>query len=239
MSWYNPPAWPDWQQVERARTAAWLAAHPPFGHDQVCAAHQAYDAELRALGGPDPASVACARHHFLGLVGAECDRAFNKHGYLRSGDEAYGVLLEEVAEVRAEVHTDGRPADLLAELVQVAATCRRWAECVLLWPQQQQTFADYLAQWCVLPACRWRPGVAGNHEALTRLERATHALTDLVLGYPPPPWGPQWVTPWAAAAGADPGSACGHLLGVAAACLNWAAERLQAALVPAPPAETY
>ena len=62
---------------------------------------------------------------------AELARALAKHGPMHSHHEAYAVLLEELDEVWDEVkRQQPDPQRIIAELVQVAAMCARWAEDV-------------------------------------------------------------------------------------------------------------
>ena len=62
---------------------------------------------------------------------AELARARAKHGPMHSHHEAYAVLLEELDEVWDEVKRQTPdPQRIIAELVQVAAVCARWAEDV-------------------------------------------------------------------------------------------------------------
>lgn len=69
---------------------------------------------------------------FLVLVEHELKRARTKHTKpLHSHHEAYAVVLEELAEVWDEVRQQtANPQRIIAELIQVAAMCARWAEDV-------------------------------------------------------------------------------------------------------------
>lgn len=61
----------------------------------------------------------------------ELARARAKHNPMHSHHEAYAVLLEELDEVWDEVKRQTPdPQRIIAELVQVAAMCARWAEDV-------------------------------------------------------------------------------------------------------------
>ena len=65
------------------------------------------------------------------LANHELARARAKHGPMHSHHEAYAVLLEELDEVWDEVKRQTPdPQRIIAELVQVAAMCARWAEDV-------------------------------------------------------------------------------------------------------------
>lgn len=66
---------------------------------------------------------------FVELVEAELRRARLKNHAMRTRHEALAVILEEFEEFKAEVFKrEADPAELLAELVQVAAMCQRAAE---------------------------------------------------------------------------------------------------------------
>ena len=68
---------------------------------------------------------------FLVLVAHELKRARAKHGPMHSHHEAYAVLLEELDEVWQEVKSQQPNTQrIIAELIQVAAMCNRWAEDV-------------------------------------------------------------------------------------------------------------
>lgn len=73
--------------------------------------------------GPDEGS-------FPALVATELERARAKHPHgITTEFEAYGVILEEVDELRAEVWRQQADREaMLAELVQVAAMAQRAAE---------------------------------------------------------------------------------------------------------------
>ena len=69
--------------------------------------------------------------NFLAAVYRELARARRKHGPMHSHHEAWGVLQEELDEVWDEVkRQQPDPQRIIAELVQVAAMCARWAEDV-------------------------------------------------------------------------------------------------------------
>ncbi len=67
---------------------------------------------------------------FCLLVEAELWRARAKHaGPIHTPHEAYGVIMEEVAEFFDEVRAQHiHPKEMLVELVQIAAMCQRAAE---------------------------------------------------------------------------------------------------------------
>lgn len=66
---------------------------------------------------------------FEELVEAELRRARLKNHGLQTRHEALAVIWEEFEEFKAEVFKRcPAPADLLAELVQIAAMCQRTAE---------------------------------------------------------------------------------------------------------------
>ena len=69
--------------------------------------------------------------NFLAAVYRELARARTKHGPMHSHHEAWGVIQEELDEVWDEVKRQTPdPQRIIAELVQVAAMCARWAEDV-------------------------------------------------------------------------------------------------------------
>ena len=73
-------------------------------------------------------------------IGEACDdvlvealKAVAKHGEFRSAHEAYGVLVEEVAEFFDEVRKKRADRDVMAmrgELIQVAAVAVKAAACL-------------------------------------------------------------------------------------------------------------
>jgi hypothetical protein len=68
---------------------------------------------------------------FLKLVEEELTKARGQHAPLNSAHEAYAVILEELDEFKAEVWKKRAlrdRANMLKELVQVAAMCARTAE---------------------------------------------------------------------------------------------------------------
>lgn len=70
-----------------------------------------------------------ARQQFLSLITAELDRAYAKHGKALWGrHEFYGILMEEVRELEAEIFKDAQREPLVEEMVQVAAMCLRYFE---------------------------------------------------------------------------------------------------------------
>lgn len=70
-----------------------------------------------------------SRHELLNTIVAEVERAYAKHGREPwSRHEFYGVLLEEVEETWEAIKADDAQDVVLAELVQVAAVCLRYAE---------------------------------------------------------------------------------------------------------------
>lgn len=75
---------------------------------------------------------------FLHQVALEVERARVKHAPLNSLHEGYAVLLEEVDEFWAMVKMqtkDRDPAEMLTELIQIAAMAERIAEdCQLIDP---------------------------------------------------------------------------------------------------------
>ena len=69
--------------------------------------------------------------NFLAAVYRELARARTKNGPMHSHHEAWGVIQEELDEVWDEVkRQQPDPQRIIAELVQVAAMCARWAEDV-------------------------------------------------------------------------------------------------------------
>lgn len=67
---------------------------------------------------------------FLDMTASELRRAMLKHAPLNSHHEAYAVILEELDEYWDEVRKRAEnrdPADMLTELIQVAAMCARAA----------------------------------------------------------------------------------------------------------------
>lgn len=75
------------------------------------------------------ANGAIPRHAVLGLIENEIERAYAKHGREPwSRHEFYGILLEEVEELWADIKRDGPSAALEAEIVQIAAMCVRYCE---------------------------------------------------------------------------------------------------------------
>lgn len=69
------------------------------------------------------------RLEFFRRVEAELKRAYAKHGREPWGrHEFYGILLEEVDELWADVKADAPFEQLERELVQVAAMCFRYFE---------------------------------------------------------------------------------------------------------------
>ena len=70
-----------------------------------------------------------ARDRFIGIVTAELDRAYAKHGEEPwSRHEFYAILKEEVDELWDDIKADEPMDKLLKELVQVTAMCLRYAE---------------------------------------------------------------------------------------------------------------
>lgn len=70
-----------------------------------------------------------ARDRFVGMITAELDRAYVKHGDEPwSRHEFYAILKEEVDELWDDIKADEPLDKLLKELVQVAAMCLRYAE---------------------------------------------------------------------------------------------------------------
>lgn len=67
----------------------------------------------------------------LDEIAEEADRAVKKHGQYNSLHEAYGVLVEEVAEFFEEVRkkrSKRNRDNIRQELVQIAAVCLKAAE---------------------------------------------------------------------------------------------------------------
>ena len=95
--------------------------------------HTFYDGEVARLldtlrQADEPRAIVQA---FALAMEAELARARAKHGPMHSHHEAYAVLLEELDEVWDEVKRQQPDAQrIIAELVQVAAMCARWAEDV-------------------------------------------------------------------------------------------------------------
>jgi NTP pyrophosphatase (non-canonical NTP hydrolase) len=70
-----------------------------------------------------------ARQKFMDAIAAELDKAYTKHGMEQWGrHEFYAILLEEVDEVWDDVKHNSPQEQLMAEVVQVAAMCFRYAE---------------------------------------------------------------------------------------------------------------
>lgn len=68
---------------------------------------------------------------FLEMVAEELAKAQSQHAPLNSAHEAYAVILEELDEFKAEVWKKREKRDranMLKELVQVAAMCARTAQ---------------------------------------------------------------------------------------------------------------
>lgn len=66
---------------------------------------------------------------FQDIVRNELNKAREKHPQnIRSGHEAYGVILEEVDEFWDLVKADASPEKMLHEIKQIAAMCQRAAE---------------------------------------------------------------------------------------------------------------
>ena len=87
----------------------------------------AHFAALRA--GPQSEGGEDTRSQFWLAVCAEIDHAYVKHGREPWGrHEFYAIMREEVDEVWDEIKGDTPSADLLKEVVQVAAMCLRYAE---------------------------------------------------------------------------------------------------------------
>ncbi len=160
---------------------------------------------------------------FPHLVEAEVRRAADLHPPLANHDEALSVFREEVREVETEVYKKPAvrlDADLLTELVQVAAMARRWVECCGLElvlgnrvPQAAHLVTRFLRH-------EQRPANS-DHESLSRLQRLVHRVCE-----------------WSAHGGPDL-RGCQQdvalaLVTVVATCQRWAEDR---GLVPlaAPP----
>ena len=70
-----------------------------------------------------------ARSAFFEAMRRELDHAYEKHGAEPWGrHEFYAILLEEMDEVWEAIKHDDPVVDVLAEVVQVAAMCLRYAE---------------------------------------------------------------------------------------------------------------
>ena len=70
-----------------------------------------------------------ARQLFLTEVKSALSHAYKKHGTAYwSRHEFYGVLLEEVDELWAEIKNDSSPEEVLKELLQVVGVCLRFVE---------------------------------------------------------------------------------------------------------------
>ena len=66
---------------------------------------------------------------FADIVYNELKKAREKHPQgMRSGHEAYAVILEEVDEFWELVKADSSPEKMLHEIKQIAAMCQRAAE---------------------------------------------------------------------------------------------------------------
>lgn len=79
---------------------------------------------------------------FAKLVKAELQRA-RQHPQFNSAHEAYGVLKEEVDEFWDEVKKKSKnrdPANMLLELVQIAAVAQKAAESLKLMPVESGDF---------------------------------------------------------------------------------------------------
>lgn len=69
------------------------------------------------------------RGKFFDAIEAELDRAYKKHAAPQwSRHEFYGVMLEEVDEAWDDNKKNAPQEQLMAEVVQIAATCVRYAE---------------------------------------------------------------------------------------------------------------
>lgn len=65
----------------------------------------------------------------MARIGAELDRAYAKHGRDPWGrHEFYAILKEEVDELWDAIKRDAPDAELLPEIIQVAAMCFRYVE---------------------------------------------------------------------------------------------------------------
>lgn len=70
-----------------------------------------------------------SRKLLFDLMSQELDRAYDKHGDLPWGrHEFYGILKEEVDELWDCIKANVPQDELMAELIQVAAMCYRYAE---------------------------------------------------------------------------------------------------------------
>lgn len=162
---------------------------------------------------------------FPHLVEAELRRAAELHPPLANHDEARSVLLEEVREVETEVfkkRSERADADLLGELVQVAAMARRWAECCGLTVALRSPFAPAVQIVLAFLRHEHRPANS-DHEALTRLRRLTNKIERMSDDGGPDLKGRQY----------DAGLA---LVAVGAECQRWAEDRgLTPRVSPEPP----
>jgi NTP pyrophosphatase (non-canonical NTP hydrolase) len=69
------------------------------------------------------------RQKFVKRIEDELDHAYSKHGMVPWGrHEFYAILLEEVDELWDAIKADESLEELLAEMIQVAAMCFRYAE---------------------------------------------------------------------------------------------------------------
>ena len=69
------------------------------------------------------------RREIMELVEVELESAYLAHGdRVWTRHEFYGVLMEEVEELFDVIKANGSADDFMAELIQVAAVCFRYAE---------------------------------------------------------------------------------------------------------------
>jgi hypothetical protein len=69
------------------------------------------------------------RTKFFKAIETELQRAYNKHGAPQWGrHEWYGITLEEFDEAFDDIRSNAPQEQLMAEVVQIAAMCVRYAE---------------------------------------------------------------------------------------------------------------
>lgn len=87
----------------------------------------------------EPRPVRFPMQDFLRMVECEAREAACNHKAYASAHEGYGVMLEEVRELEAEVfkkREDRDPAHMLEELIEIAAVAARFAVDLILQPKE-------------------------------------------------------------------------------------------------------
>jgi hypothetical protein len=69
------------------------------------------------------------RRKFFAAIEKELDRAYGKHGAPQwDRHQFYGIMFEEVDEAWDDIRSNAPQEQLMAEVVQIAAMCVRYAE---------------------------------------------------------------------------------------------------------------